>query len=446
MSISIAISILLLRIVVTILLALKPLFRRSSVKRIIRLQRENQFRYRRYSDPIANGIARDVNKLHRRLQSAFHGDMDWLEIFITPIVKQPIVLTQLNNQYLVEQNRRRLWLAIYWAKQGKGHSPQGWTPAQFSTLFEYVTDFIQHLFESYDLPEVIRWRWVGVAQESMARFSVGTKDTVWQEAIKDHSGIRLYLLMAEGKSIRDADFLPFRISKRAMRFLPEVYQGTDLAGIYWWTSFRSLGGDKDRAHAISRIGEAFDHLHFWRQFIQIAARTNKEYSPDELMDLIDWIKLVKFGNGSLADYEEYREWATCLPNIDLKNQTLASLQRQLDEQIHLRYPAVEGRPDRSLVKDETGQEFVIIRLVDYPALREEGNWMDHCVGSRDYDIDCRNGNSSIWSLRSVSGETRFATFELEGEKVVEVSGPGNNSIPVSQINLIEQWRTQAVTV
>jgi len=59
-------------------------------------------------------------------------------------------------------------------------------------------------------------------------------------------------------------------------------------------------------------------------------------------------------------------------------------------------------------------------------LAQEGNGLAHCVGG--YCKDVLGGNSRILSLRDQNGRS-YATAEIKGTYIAQISGPGNKAVP-----------------
>ena len=90
-----------------------------------------------------------------------------------------------------------------------------------------------------------------------------------------------------------------------------------------------------------------------------------------------------------------------------------------------------------------GKKWRIIELTTSQALRDEGEAMNHCVGS--YSMNCVEGESSIFSLRCDGA--RKATIEVDPlcKAVIQVQGCFNAEPPKSVQSTVKTWMSQVVS-
>ena len=185
---------------------------------------------------------------------------------------------------------------------------------------------------------------------------------------------------------------------------------------------------------------------------------------------LDWICLQKTG-----DYEfEYRNFTAFITRFssnknenfavwniasDEKTNIVASIKEVLNgtfldalsfrlnvlmalqEVPVLAYPSVENTSDFFEYYSEKGTIYEVVRLRDYLELYEEGLALQHCVA--EYDKNCLDGSSSIWSLRerkSSDNFTRLITIQWHLEDISQACGYENNDPNDFEQAIIEQWK------
>ena len=92
------------------------------------------------------------------------------------------------------------------------------------------------------------------------------------------------------------------------------------------------------------------------------------------------------------------------------------------------------------LEEKINADYKVIQLNSFFQLREEGNYMHHCVAS--YANQCNFGNCSIFSVREYVGEEYIdtgATIEVRGNNIVQVRGKYNRKPDDMVIKVIKEW-------
>lgn len=98
-------------------------------------------------------------------------------------------------------------------------------------------------------------------------------------------------------------------------------------------------------------------------------------------------------------------------------------------------------PYEETKEDKLGNKrvFKIEEILDTVALRREGKEMKHCVYS--YASKCKNGISSVWTLKEYSEEQKknLLTIEVRDKQIVQVRGKANRYATASEKNTVSKW-------
>jgi hypothetical protein len=104
------------------------------------------------------------------------------------------------------------------------------------------------------------------------------------------------------------------------------------------------------------------------------------------------------------------------------------------------WPRMDGMRELDEL-DDVSVRWRLFELRRSYQLEIEGRRMRHCVGS--YVGDCRQGSSSIWSLRSIWKETTRweATIEVDRRTrtIVQVRGDSNRKPSRDAFEHVERW-------
>lgn len=328
----------------------------------------------------------------------------------------------------------------YWRSRRPRRNLYNWRPGRVNALPDLMKSMATHLFEAYEVPPGLRNHWYNWKQDTgFEQFLAG-----YREAPSPGGTLfRLYFRLTDGGSLREADFIAYRFSRREAHFFGEAPAYLPARSAFWWAHCRAAGCSFAMAETLTNQSLEFEQFRFWRKFIRwLAARNEPAPSSQELYDLILLIRLVRFGSGYLAEQEAYRNYAGRYPGFKLAHRTPTSLLRWLNEEVAPEYPTPKGLTDAYVLAREGNCRVELLRLRNRLELREEGDAMGHCVGDFGYDQACLEGQTVIWSLRRVfpdGGIERLLTVEVEGSVLAETAAPPEQEADPAHLELVNDW-------
>lgn len=248
-----------------------------------------------------------------------------------------------------------------------------------------------------------------------------------------------YLQLGKGKSVKDLSQMPIHLTnKMAHEFknAPNIFKPNEALRFAQALGFgasiktaKVIGFSK-----LSNINE--NEEKFWETVVLFFAKETNVNAKD-----LD--KILEF---LMYKYRENKK-------ISMKNRTQRALIFQALEWEKDVYKAeigeilnweTSGITPLYLEKNENGKKVVYktIELLNSIALFDEGNAMHHCVA--DYDKDCKEGVSTIFSLQRVSENKlteRLATIEvgLDEKKIIEAKAKFNEEPNEKSLQMIDLW-------
>ena len=263
------------------------------------------------------------------------------------------------------------------------------------------------------------------------------------ELLRDNREKKLIVHLASGNSIRTARNLPFPLTKKVAHCFTNLPDAADYREAFWLAFGQACG-------ASARVVQHFRR--FWR-FTEI-----KEHYTF-LESALRFAEQAGYADARLDAVAGYWRHAVheSLGQYSLQGRTPESVQRQAEafyEQVQFGFQGrkplfwrAHGQVKPFLHQTENGC-YTITELTSSVDLFEEGQTMRHCVGS--YAWECFQGQSSIWSLRSLNGASKnvLVTIQLDARnRIVQAKGHCNRLPTVSEMALIRRWaEEQGLTV
>ena len=263
------------------------------------------------------------------------------------------------------------------------------------------------------------------------------------ELLRDNREKKLIVHLASGNSIRTARNLPFPLTKKVAHCFTNLPDAADYREAFWLAFGQACG-------ASARVVQHFRR--FWR-FTEI-----KEHYTF-LESALRFAEQAGYADARLDAVAGYWRHAVheSLGQYSLQGRTPGSVQRQAEafyEQVQFGFQGrkplfwrAHGQVKPFLHQTENGC-YTITELTSSVDLFEEGQTMRHCVGS--YAWECFQGQSSIWSLRSLNGASKnvLVTIQLDARnRIVQAKGHCNRLPTVSEMALIRRWaEEQGLTV
>lgn len=272
---------------------------------------------------------------------------------------------------------------------------------------------------------------------------------------KFYFGSAGFCALGKGESIRKATDFHHFTRRMANRFVNLPYdfdqQGKDMY-IYLYTD--SLGAGPHLSNALQTFirhpagKEALEEeLDRWNPVIQKLSTAEFEtLEPPIARQLLGYIyhclrdqpgftvqrrSIQQLLNDSVAYHHRINERI----QIRMRRERLAAERKAPTEKATRSW-----KPCRSLQSFENAR-YTIIELTTEPALQHEGSVMKHCVGG--YMNRCKNGSSSIWSLREKRDKKWYScvTMEIVKEKhIIQMSAPFNAVPSKTHREIILKWQ------
>jgi len=315
-------------------------------------------------------------------------------------------------------------------------SPETWAVPDASP-FVQMRSLVQHLFDKYPVPNFMAPVWWG------------EHNAQW--------GMKLYLHLAAGKSIRRFPVLPhFQITKRMAAFFMQAPDDLRPLETYRWSQVLSLGGDERLARILIRktcLWAPNGAEAFWASVIRFLIQ-NAPLSTDEIVDIVQFIHQQRFepaetvwGRGAGDNPVQ--------PDFSLRGRSLMSLRRhmgnwrsELIEKGMMPPPDVDPLDfpwERSKIDafhfEQDGIAWSIEELLTPRQLYNEGRIMNHCVS--DYVSVCARRKTSIWSLKVQTGKRRRRQLTIEvlpKSKIIQQASGKHNCEPGETVReILNRW-------
>lgn len=303
-----------------------------------------------------------------------------------------------------------------------------WKPKS-KNIGRQFESFVRFLFARFDLPKFMYSAW-------------------WTGAPED---IGWFIHMGLGKNIRTAKSVPVKLSKRMAHLFLQAPDYYSVRTALRWGQVHALGGNKRICDAVceTRLGRDFKNDDFWVTVIQFFIN-HPELDHVHYGPVVDYIYFIKFDTD--------REGGAAQPKFNIKARTPAALLRSVQEW-HLKLSNIASIDDekwhssniigfRYLQKGtaNTGNKtWTIQELRSNKELAIEGQTQSHCVAS--YSDECRNGESSIWTMHvnSKGSKIKLLTIEVENStrKIVQIRGRHNRASTADEEKIVKLWASRA---
>ena len=315
---------------------------------------------------------------------------------------------------------------------------------QTRSLDEQFHSLLRFLFAKYPVPRFMNHVWFGS--------SVSGCD----------QGISIFLKMARGIGPRQCG-LPVSLTKLQAAQFMSAPDDLKLMQAIRWSQVMAMGGSERLARTVlkTHLRDQQDDEAFWMQSLQWLCRIERENHPvvgdDEIMQFIQFVRQHRFEPASRVLGYPIEFDQPLQPNLTLRGRSVRSLRKLMvnwREQIELPEPSLPHHARRKSSWKSTGinglqmgmgqEVWTIEELLTGHELEVEGGIMRHCVG--EYDWDCLQGYSSIWSMRvsRKNKRKRVLTIELcpRRREILQAKGKCNSAPTVAVAKLVQQWAHQ----
>jgi hypothetical protein len=279
-----------------------------------------------------------------------------------------------------------------------------------------MSSLIRHCFAQYEVPEFM--------------------ESVFYDENKKH--MYWYIQLGRGESVLNLSNFPVKFTNKMAHQFRNAPAHYSIGKAIRWAQAKGYGATNDMAETIawSNLNEHFENEEFWVTIVRFLAK-HERLPFDEVQEVLFYI------------YNQFEE----NKGYSVKGRTWESLLKQSNEW-HVEYNrrmAALNKADwepsgitgfyKVVVKMDETVEYSIIELTNSEMLYEEGYEMSHCVA--EYEYECIEGTSAIFSLRKKVGETTFilATIEvaLEYKAVVQAKAKYNEPISLEAENIMFEW-------
>ncbi len=279
-----------------------------------------------------------------------------------------------------------------------------------------MSSLIRHCFAQYQVPEFL---------ESVFYYE-NKIQMLW------------YVQMGRGESVLSLSGFPVAFTKKMAHEFKIAPAHYSVAKAIRWAQAKGYGASADMAETLawSALAEHYEHEQFWSTVVRFFAK-HATLPYDKVQDVLFYIH---------NQFEENKSYS-------MKGRTWESLVKQSDEW-HVEYnrkmaamnraewntSGINGFTKRVVTQTET-VEYCIVELTNSEDLYEEGYEMSHCVA--EYEYECIEGSSAIFSLRKKFGESAetMATIEvhLETKSIIQAKAKYNEPISFEAEKLMAEW-------
>ena len=246
---------------------------------------------------------------------------------------------------------------------------------------------------------------------------------------------RAYIAMklAEGQNIRKINGLKVSFSKKMAHHFTNAPKELTLRDAIWYGLVYGFNGNKNLFEVCrSSFGNQYRDLSFIRGILPFLSQFNLE--EEELRQLIGYLRHCKQENDTFS----------------IKGWTLNSLRRRAlayyDDLAQIRRGSYAynvsaettwlGASYKPWEEEEDGNSLKIIQITTYKGLLQEGQTLQHCVGS--YVGKCLSGEVSIWSLR-LNGHPVVTIEITEKGKIIQAQSRLNSTPKQKYKEIIREW-------
>lgn len=392
-------------------------------RRVWRLVQKAHYRKYLYANDADKRIGTVICKVYQDLPAAVQQDEAFFRAFMGKVIESGYLWDNFEMCYPDTTLRNYLIALHYWYHKRGRRSIAEWQPPKERGALAQLLDLVGFLFETYPVPAAVANGWLRYAKLIHDGNAAGYTE---EKLHPDNTWLRFYFHLAEGGSLRNTSLFPLPMSRKLAGFYPKAPAHLNAITAYWWAVSMAAGGSSDWSAMVAQLPFDSKEAAFWQAFLRFLVDNGKNLNFDDLGDLQQLIRLVKFGTSELADLEHLKQYAKSMPDLELKNWSAARLLKFLREKVALAFPPVPGLTEAwDFVDEEDGTLYRILRLRTKEELRREGEALNHCVGDGGYDYRCLAKEISIWSIRLIETADRFkrlATVELTEGVVTEYAG------------------------
>ena len=280
---------------------------------------------------------------------------------------------------------------------------------------EQLASLIRHCFAQYPVPEFMEHV-----------FATGNKiHMLW------------YVQLGRGESVFALSVFPVKFTNKMSHYFRLTPAGYTVNQAIRGGKALGYGAAIERAEMLawSTLADGFEHEAFWAGVIQFLCKADETVTMDKLQAVLAYVDNLRVNQPYMS--MQGRTWAALLRQAE-EWHTQQALRRCEEDRLY--WPASGVEP---LYIEKGDSVFAAVELTDSNVLYEEGEAMHHCVA--EYDYDCYQGSSAIFSLREyqagAEGFTRLATVEvcLANREVVQAKGKYNEFITDEVQALLKAW-------
>ena len=248
-----------------------------------------------------------------------------------------------------------------------------------------------------------------------------------------------YIQLGKGKSVKALSQMPLSLTnKMAHEFknAPDIFEANQALR---YAQALGFGASIKTAKVIgfSRLSIIIDSEEkFWVTVVQFFAKES-ELQVKELESVLDYL-MFKFRENQSFSMKGRTKKALLNQAIEWEREVY---RKEIGEILNWETSGI--RP-LYIEKIENNKKVVYktVELRNSIELYEEGNEMHHCIA--EYDIDCVDGESAVFSLRKETEEepiNRLVTIEvcLKEKQIIEAKAKFNEEPNNIALNLIELW-------
>lgn len=286
------------------------------------------------------------------------------------------------------------------------------TETQMSSLIKYC-------FATYEVPEFMESVFYGQNKIQM----------LW------------YVQMGRGDSVLKLTSFPIQLTKKMAHEFKKAPANYSVEQAIRFAQAKGFGASEIMSETLawSVLSEGFEHEEFWQKVVAFFAKYN-ELPFAKVQEVLFYIK----------------EQFALNKNFTMKGRTWEALVRNSDEW-HLEYykrmnalnraqwstSQIRGF-EKNTFELNQNNFYYIVELVNSEELYDEGYQMSHCVA--EYEYDCIQGKTAIFSLRKKQQETdseytTLATIEvdIEAKAVVQAKAMYNEWVSKVAYEMIVEW-------
>ena len=389
---------------------------------------------------------RIIRVIYQEFAPAIQNDKQFFYYYIREAAIRPALLDAIYVARNSEQYQKNLQAIYFWYKRKGLQKIEYWNPFKRgnpNNLETYNQLLIQYLFEIFKVPNGVHSVWNRWYREETLIYELSKQEG--GDDLAKNPLFLLYFHLTEGRSLRKLEGTGIQV--RFSRMLAYYFlrsKGSTFKEAFWEAVVNTEDMDEGLTWTICRKDLSLKEVDFWRSFFRFLAKEGVEVDQAALVsDVMDKLRLIRFGKGILSEQEVYQEFAWTATDFSFKGRTWNSLNQYLLRMIDIRYPLPAGMREVYNFTRNNGNKYQIVRLKSRQALIEEGRNMRHCIGSEEeYHIDCLSGKFTAWSMRQVLEEERYdriLTIFMKGFEVLECSGFNDMDSTEEAYELLDTW-------